>query len=193
MMSSMLNPVLFGVAAADAAGCVGGCCCCCGGGGDTSGGDPISCVKLPFTDVAELELAPSGDTIGGNISSSGGFNRGWFLCRPYIPIVRESDGKYGSPSGPIGLFRSGIELKKFGVRWSIKALVTVAEVGRLDAPTLWCKSRRTCNIGINISARPANDCMWAEFKESWDCEMYCDDAKLLAPTGVGDLCRGSRS
>lgn len=51
-------------------------------------------------------------------------------------MLRDNEGKYGSPSGPIGRFRSGIELKKFGVGWSIRPLVTVDDVGRLDAPAL---------------------------------------------------------
>lgn len=123
MMSSMLNPVRLGWAAAgDGCGCADGrpldveAC-----GGEISGGEPIRFPGAPTTGGcigigSWGELATSGEMVGGIMSSSGGFSSGRFRCRPKMPMLRDSDGRYGSPSGPIGRLRRGIELKKFGVR-----------------------------------------------------------------------------
>lgn len=96
----------------------------------------------------------SGDNIGGSNKSSGGFisccclwsrlwPKWWELIR-FLPNMG-----CGSPSSPIGRFRNGIELKKLGPG-SNRPLVIVDDI-LLILPILWCKSRRTCNIGTNTS------------------------------------------
>jgi len=66
MMSSMLNPVLFG--GADAA--AGFCCCCCGG--EIRGGEPIICGRGPGEGTDSFLTSEA--TAGGIIGSSGAFN-----------------------------------------------------------------------------------------------------------------------
>lgn len=100
---------------------------------------------------------------------------------PYSRPPLPNNGRCGSPSGPIGRFRSGIELRKFGEGGSNRPLVIVDAGGR---PSLWWRSRRTCSIGTNISDREDEDeaddggfmCDEMELRESCEWDKYCEEA-----------------
>jgi hypothetical protein len=150
-MSSILNPVFFGVGTGvGLLICTGGVTVddiegigtVAGGGIDVGlsieTGPAGSCGFADTAATGSSDVASDGATAGVMVRSSGGRNSGCCLCilrlRWWEPSKPRPINAYGSPSPPIGRFLSGIELKKFGPG-SSRALVIV-EDSRLRLPSL---------------------------------------------------------